>query len=404
MNPTPETNLDLITLVRSNNHEQRLSAVNELVETYRPFVFAVIASRSESRNDIDDLSQEFIRKKLISSHLFNAWSANPTGRFRHYLRRSIHNFCNDVWKVEKKIPDTVAIDFANESCQPSQSILDEDTVWIRTIFAQAIALMKEECEAKEQLEIWHLFFDHVLTPLFLNADNGKTTCPHPNDQKTKNRLVTAGRKFHRLFRTQLLKAGGFAEELKADEIQLLLRRACADIELVSYLASRQFFDDDISRIFLSGTATPSEVHLAAIKPVDSKDQKRWIRLLNIEASSESIDVQTDLNQHLVEPTLTKVTIGDVLFGDSEAPLELIHALRKRARDLATNDEQPFKGIYYVLYTHLICRLIDGWDVRATRLNSIQLVHNIHQCLSLDWLDEESHALLNDALRVLSKEE
>jgi DNA-directed RNA polymerase specialized sigma24 family protein len=403
LNSVPKTNKQLISHAGHEESCQQGSAIGELVDLYRPFVIAVMASRKASGNAVDDLSQDFIRDKMMSGNIFRAWAANPKSRFRNYLRRSIHNFCNDVLKTEKKSPPILALDFANEPSETPSLQIDEDTVWIRTIFAQAVSQMKSECDEKGQVEIWRLFFDQVLAPLFLNAENRDAQLIS-NDQRTKNLLVSAGRKFRRFFKAQLLAAGGFEQDLEATELKLLLRRTCADVELVSFLSGKEFFDDEISRVFLSGSATPSEVHLAAVKVVDSEDQKRWLCLLNQNAKAEVFDLEVDLTTILDLSIPTQTKIADLLFGGGEASLELVHKLRKRARDLATDEDSADKGVFYVLYTHLICLLLVKWEQRVTRLNSVQLLHNIQQCLTLDWLDGESQALLEKAKEILSQKD
>ncbi len=400
MQRVPETNGGLISNAGAAEARLNQSAIEELVELYRPFVLSVIANRSIDEDSIHDVSQDFIRKKMMSGIIFRTWTSNPTGRFRNYLRRSVHNFCNDVWNKEKRLPTSVAFDSVNEPSENPLMDMDEEAVWVRTIFAQSVSEMRSECEVRSQQEIWRLFYDHVLAPLFLNADR-KDPSAAPIDQRIRNRLVSAGRKFRRIFRQKLMMAGGFEQDMEATELGMLLRRTCADSELVSFLAGRQFFDDEVSRIFLSCSAAPSEVHLAAFKHVESEHQKDWLNLLNQAVDVESLQPKTNLKATLEAATPAETTISDVLFGDDNISLELVHKLRKQSRDMATNTSESTNGAYYVLYTHLICRLLTKWNVRATRLNSVQLLHNVEQCKRLDWLDDDSQALLEKAVEILS---
>ena len=407
---TPETNADLISVACQRDTSQGKEAVNGLVEIYRPFIIAVIATRETNIENVDDLCQDFIEAKLISGRVFQAWDSNPRGHFRDYLRRSILNFCNDAWGRKSKVPRELSLHLVDE---PNQFLserylgedvyLDEDVVWARTLFAKTISMMKSECQQKGQTEIWQLFFDNVLSDLFLGAENKKGGSL-PKDQRSRNLLVSANRKFRRLLKSQLVEAGAAEHDLDAAEFQALLKRTIADPELVSFLVSRQFFSDEISRVFLSGSVSPKEVHLAVIRFIDSEDQRKWIRLLEMDSVSEKIDHVKISDPAFDKPSLVSLTIGDLLFGDGEISVETLHRIRKKARDLASNETESEKSIYYVLYTHLICRLLTKWNVRATRLNSVQLQHNINQCLSLDWLDGDSHALLKGALRALSQEE
>jgi len=404
LQPAPETNSRLISKAGNPETCFNETAIEELVELYRPFVLAVIAGRSVDNDTVDDVSQDFIRKKMMSGLLFRAWTAKPTGRFRSYLRKSVHNFCNDVWNKEKKLPTPMALDCVTEPSEMPLLEMDEEAAWIRTIFAQSVSHMKFECQEKDQQEIWRLFYDHVLAPLFLDADNSENASAMPIDQRARNRLVSAGRKFRRIFREKLLTAGGFEQDLEATELGLLLRRTCADSELVSFLAGRQFFDDEVSRIFLSGSASPNEVHLAAVKYIDSRDQQRWLSLLNQKADIGAPDLQAEIAETPEAPLPTQTTIGDVLFANDCVSIELVHKLRTQARNLATDSTESETGVFYVLYTHLICLLLTKWDLRATRLNSVQLLHNIEQCKRLQWLDDDSHVLLGKAITILSEKD
>jgi DNA-directed RNA polymerase specialized sigma24 family protein len=387
-------------LVLDEDPAKQQSAIAHLIAIYRPFVVAVVARHIRAFDRAEDIAHDFIESTMLSGRIFKSWIRKPNGRFRYYLRTSIRNFCNTTLKKSTREPtselwaDQTSLVDAN---LPSEFESDEDIVWARSLFTQTLVEMKAECENKDQLEIWRQFFERVLSPLFLDVKSPTQSAERNERQKNINLLMTARRKFQRIFKSVVQRSEIVGPRVGESDLFDLMCRSPVDPKLVTLLTQGQFYDDEINRIFMSSSVYPENINLHAIRLIESEDQRRWIDLLDRPPESiiDSNAKEDDSSSHFL-----RTTIGELLF---EAPLpkhvEPLEKLRRTARNLATEGTTPAQRLsYFVLYTHLICKLIVSADSRSTRLNTYQLKHNIDQCLQLDWLASDSHDLLRAALQ------
>jgi RNA polymerase sigma factor (sigma-70 family) len=81
------------------------------MERYRPLIEGVVRSRSIKGADLEDVTQETLRRMLARSQGFQRLGR---GSFRAWLRTIAHTATVDWFRGQSKIPATLALDFARE--------------------------------------------------------------------------------------------------------------------------------------------------------------------------------------------------------------------------------------------------------------------------------------------------
>jgi len=144
-------------------------ALAELCRTYWRPIFSFVCRRGYSTEDAQDLTQDFFVKILERNWLEHA---DPNrGRFRSLLLTSLQNFLNsarerthtrkrggdvkfvswDDWMAEA--PSQLSISAqALDSLPPEQLF---DLRWAVTVVEQALRRLREECEGKGKLRLFH---------------------------------------------------------------------------------------------------------------------------------------------------------------------------------------------------------------------------------------------------------
>ena len=79
-------------------------------------------------------------------------------------------------------------------------------------------------------------------------------------------------------------------------------------------------------------------------------------------------------------------------------VSLQKAAKKKIEQSTSDAKTKIDGhIYFVIYTLAICSGLVNDASRSTALNTLQLGHNIQNCLVTEWLDEDCRQLLELAL-------
>lgn len=153
-------------------------ALAELCQIYWRPIFFFIARRGYSREDAEDLTQDFFVRILREDWLQKADPAR--GRFRSLLLKSLQNFLNDAVDRRNSHKRGGDISFISWDCwiaeaPPQLSFTEEalsswpaerlfDAAWAATTVQRALRGLCEECESKGRRQI----FD-VLSP-YLSAE------------------------------------------------------------------------------------------------------------------------------------------------------------------------------------------------------------------------------------------
>jgi RNA polymerase sigma factor (sigma-70 family) len=160
----------ILSAANSESAEQKArDALAELCRTYWRPIFSFVCRRGYSMEDAQDLTQDFFLMMLERNWLEHA---DPNrGRFRSLLLKSLQNFLNnaaermhalkrggdvefiswDDWMAEA--PSQLSIPAqALDSLPPEQFF---DLRWAATVVEQALRRLREECEGKGKLRLFH---------------------------------------------------------------------------------------------------------------------------------------------------------------------------------------------------------------------------------------------------------
>ena len=368
------------------------SAKAKLIATYRPFIIGVVANFLLAKTEIEDVAHDFILNEMINGKVISKFDG--VRRFRPYLRTCVRNYCIDYLRKKRRNDEQQR--FTPEKADLSGSTADEaDAIWARTVFANTLVNMKQECIEKDQVDsIWTIFQNEVLHPLFHGTAKKGNDYYGLNARTYGHRLETAYRKLRRFLNEEIA-------ELKSVEshqslfriIGELLKVPLANEPMVQQLLSKSFRDDDISEIFLSDGFSGGLAGLYPAIDIDDKPlRSRWLGLLQT-------TVAELLSEQDVEPDF--MTVDDVVFQDgvSLKTRLLIQQEAKRQTD-SCND---FPHVYFALYVLLICRQLAEGKTRTTTLLTNQLTHNIFTCKKFEWLGDDARELLDRALAVIDED-
>jgi RNA polymerase sigma-70 factor (ECF subfamily) len=160
----------ILSAAKSHSAEQKArDALAELCRTYWRPIFSFICRRGYSTEDAQDLTQDFFLMMLERNWLEHA---DPSrGRFRSLLLKSLENFLNnaaertrahkrggdiefvswDDWMAEA--PSQLSISAQALDSLPAERLFD--LRWAATVVEQALRRLREECEDKGRLRLFH---------------------------------------------------------------------------------------------------------------------------------------------------------------------------------------------------------------------------------------------------------
>jgi RNA polymerase sigma-70 factor (ECF subfamily) len=166
----------ILSAAKSEGGEQTArDALEELCRTYWRPVFLFICRRGYSKEDAQDLTQDFFVKILERNWLQRA-DVNR-GRFRSLLLTSLQNFLVnaaarthtrkrggdvefvswDDWMAEA--PSQLSISAQALDTLPPERLFD--LRWAVTVVEQALRRLREECEGKDRLRLFYALSRHL---------------------------------------------------------------------------------------------------------------------------------------------------------------------------------------------------------------------------------------------------
>jgi len=167
----------ILSAASSESGEQNArDALAELCRAYWRPIFSFVCRRGYSMEDAQDLTQDFFVMILERNWLDHA---DPNrGRFRSLLLKSVQNFLNNAAErqhARKRGGDVEFVswdDWMAEAASPlsfSPQALDSlaperlfDLRWAATVVEQALRRLREECEAKGKLRLFHALSSHLI--------------------------------------------------------------------------------------------------------------------------------------------------------------------------------------------------------------------------------------------------
>ena len=171
------TRWSMILSAGDSNSEKRKGreAMAELCRTYWRPIFSYVCWRGYSREDAQDLTQDFF-VMILRNDWFQRADPNR-GRFRSFLLKSLSNFLNnaaerdqaqkrggemefmswDDWLAEA--PSQLS--FPDEAVNALPPELFFDMRWAATVVEQTLRRLREECESKGRLRLFETLSDYL---------------------------------------------------------------------------------------------------------------------------------------------------------------------------------------------------------------------------------------------------
>jgi RNA polymerase sigma-70 factor (ECF subfamily) len=208
----PQTQWTLVGLVGQTTSEGQREALGLLLDRYLPALRTyLLLDRRLPPDRAEDVLQGFIASKVLEQKIIKR-SDRTRGKFRTFLLRALHNYLIDQSRYANAQERAPAEGLANvddhlnvtaDDPPPSQAF---DTAWAREVIAEAVKLMRHECEAGGRPDIWGIFEDRVLKPSMENAtpmeyDELVKRLGLQSPQQASNVLMTAKRMFARALRS-----------------------------------------------------------------------------------------------------------------------------------------------------------------------------------------------------------
>ncbi|MBP7828441.1 MAG: sigma-70 family RNA polymerase sigma factor [Kiritimatiellae bacterium] len=205
----PPTRWTLVAHARNDSDTQGLAALEELLAAYGPVLrLYLVRSLRLPPEQAEDLVQEFMARRILRERLLDH-ADRARGRFRSFLLKCFLNFVRSEQRKQRAAkrgpPSSHMVNLdehAAEIPDPRPAHRDFDALWARQVIGAALARMEQECARKNRKDIWVIFEQRVLNPIFsgdaprsyeeLVAELGLKSPLHAS-----NLLITAKRSFQR---------------------------------------------------------------------------------------------------------------------------------------------------------------------------------------------------------------
>ena len=209
--PFPQTHWSLVRRAGSPQSDAQREALTTLLHRYMP------ALRSHLRfvrrlpvDHADDLLQAFITDKLLERQLLQH-ADEARGRFRTFLLTTLNNFVTSHYRAEKREQmhaQTPTPELNPRSLECTSPEARVDAVWARALLHDVIQTMKEECDKTRRPDIWFVFAQRIILPLFdrrppLAYETLALQLHLDSPTQAANLLVTAKRTYARLLRAAI---------------------------------------------------------------------------------------------------------------------------------------------------------------------------------------------------------
>jgi len=171
----PATQWTLVALAAQPDPVARREALGRLLARYLPALIAHLIHRKGLRPDkAEDLVQEFVASKILEKDLL-ARADRRLGKLRTFLLTSLDRFVSNRLRDEgarKRSPQDgvlVSLDERLGGLPPGQEPSAAFEInWARGVIAEALDLMRRECEESGRPELWALFEARVVGPILDN--------------------------------------------------------------------------------------------------------------------------------------------------------------------------------------------------------------------------------------------
>ena len=228
----PATQWSLVDRAGQDDSEARREALGQLLQRYMPALRAhLVRRRGLPPEKADDILQEFVTSKILEKDLI-ARADRRLGKLRTFLLTALDRFAHNQFRNErakKRAPADGAVFMLDEQHdgtpvgqQPSEIF---DVEWARSVIAEALRQMREECELTGRTELWGVFHCRVVAPILEGAPPigyGEVIQKFGfrSPSQASNALTTAKRMYARALRSAVAQYAVNVEEIESELIEL----------------------------------------------------------------------------------------------------------------------------------------------------------------------------------------
>jgi DNA-directed RNA polymerase specialized sigma24 family protein len=159
--------------VAANKDSEQLDRLIRLY--WAPLRIYLMASFPGLRDRADELLQNFSEDKILKDGWLKR-ADRSRGRFRDFLKRSLHNFVLDYLSKAEVRHAPISLDELNQELPGPDSPSEQfDLMWARTVIAEALQQMEADCRDSNAGQprrtcIWEIFRIRLLDPIFNEVD------------------------------------------------------------------------------------------------------------------------------------------------------------------------------------------------------------------------------------------
>ena len=232
----PDTRWSLILSARTENHNRRRLAIDNLITAYWKSIYCYLRRRGYQNEEAKDLTQEFFHKFIIAGKLLDA-ADEQVGCFRQLLSTTLKRFISNVERDKKRkkrapkdgIVPLASLELSNLDIPALEATAEQafNYAWISSLLDQTLAETKKQCCESDQEIHCKIFHRKVLAPFFegaedISMENISRMYRLENANQANSRIVTVKRRFRRILMHRLRDLTG-SEEMAEAEFNEIMR-------------------------------------------------------------------------------------------------------------------------------------------------------------------------------------
>lgn len=200
----PLTHWSLVRRAGTPDAAARREALQTLLERYIPALRKFLGMTFRLRDEqTEEILQAFIADQVLVKQLI-AHADQSKGRFRSYLLVSLRNYAVGIFR-QRDIIRATGSDLTEVADEKSSSQVIIEASWVRALLNSVMSAMKTECETTGRPDIWQVFEERILLPIFDQAmppsyENLAKRLGLSSPTQAANLLITGKRMYARLLR------------------------------------------------------------------------------------------------------------------------------------------------------------------------------------------------------------
>jgi len=174
----PSTHWSSVVAAGHRESEEGRSALGRMLTRYRPALKAYLMEKFRYGEDQAlDLLQDFVLEVVLKKELIAGARRIPGTKFRSYILCALHNFGISEYRRNtalKRRPvgglasldELRELDFDPAGQRTTPAV---DANWARSVLAQALERLQEQCEAQGRQDLWSVFEQRLVRPVLDDA-------------------------------------------------------------------------------------------------------------------------------------------------------------------------------------------------------------------------------------------